>query len=141
MQAFIGNIIMLATYLMFSIYTIKNSKPLAEWIGNRASLQGDINFALNKTELLFALFLGLGIFGLIDEIPSLLSGLYDHIQDNNNYSLDLDLLKPRKDLLITQAVKTALFLILVIYARTFAEYFSSKINNVEPEDEINSKTD
>ena len=139
LEAFIQNIIMIAVYLIFSIYLIKNSKQLAEWISNKASLDSDINLSLNKTELIFALFLGLGIFGLIDELASLIPDLYTYIKENNNVDIGPYIKKPRTVMVATESIKVALFLILIIYAKTFADYFSSRINNIEPEDEINTE--
>ena len=139
LEVFIENIILIATYLLFSIYTIKNSRQLAGWISNRANLQSDINFALNKNELLFAVFLGLGVFGIISELPYLLSDLYSYIKHNNSLATDPDFKKSRIDFIIVNFIKIFLFVILMVYAKVFADYFASRINNTEPEDELGSQ--
>ena len=142
MEAFIENIILIACYLLFSLFTVRNSKQLAGWVSTKANLQSDINFALNKTELLFALFLGLGLYGLIDELPLLLIKGYNFIKEANSHSLmsSLSAEKIPKELVIRKFITVSLFLILVIYAKAFAEFFAAKINNTEPVDEINDVT-
>lgn len=139
LEVFIENIIQIATYLLFSIYTIKNSKQLAGWISNRANLQSDINFALNKNELLYAVFLGLGVFGIISELPSPLSDLYHYIKNNNSLATDPGFKNPQLDFIIVNFIKVFLFVILMVYAKVFADYFSSRINNTEPDDEFGSQ--
>ena len=137
MQAFIENILLLAVYLLYSIFCIKNSKRLAEWISNRASLHADINFALNKKELLFALFLGLGIYGMARELPALLTDVYHIIRESNMRSIEQEYKKSSSERLIIELISFSLFLVLVLYAKTFADFFAARINNTEPADEIN----
>jgi len=141
MQTLISNIILFAIYLLFSMFTIKNSKQLTDCISNRAGLHADINFALNKRELLFALFLGLGIYGLLQEIPAALSNTYEYITESNRLTTDYELSNPKKHQLIIQGIQVALLFILVLYANVFAEFFAAKINNTEPVDEINDNTE
>ena len=62
MSLFIQNILLLTVYLLFTLFSIRNSKQLAEWIGNRTNLHADINFALGARELLFALFIVLELY-------------------------------------------------------------------------------
>ena len=141
MESFIQNIILLALYLLFSMLAIKNSKNLAEWISTKANLNTDINFALDRSALLFALFLGLGIYGLIEQLPLLFTDVYHYMKDSRSLITEFDLKKPQKELLIIQSIKVALYLILVIYARVFAEFFAAKIHNPDPADEINKETE
>ncbi|HMC98667.1 MAG TPA: hypothetical protein VKH37_00890, partial [Ferruginibacter sp.] len=68
MEQFIIKTLMSAGYLIFSILCIGNSKQLAHWVANKASLEADINFNINKTELLFAAFVVIAIYGLIRDI-------------------------------------------------------------------------
>jgi hypothetical protein len=139
MTALIQLIIMLATYLIISIYTIKNSKQLAKSISNKASLQADINFALNKKELLFALLVGLSIYGLIQNVPQLIIELYNYIKGGDKLETSLSsLYLPGKKDLIELGFTVGLYFILLYYANVFAEFLAAKIKNTEPEDEINS---
>lgn len=141
MQAFIENILLLTVYLLFSLFCIKNSKHLAEWIGNKANLHAEINIALDKTSFLYALFIGLGIYGLVKELPVLLIDGFNYIRDRNNSLRLFEESGNPVNEIITAVIKTALFLVMVIYARVFAEFFSAKINNPDPVDEINNTTD
>ena len=142
--AFINNIAFIAVYLLFALLTIRSSKQLAEWISTKADLQGDINFSLKKQELLFVLFLGLGIYGLINELPGVLKDGYDLIRDSNKHPLLDDFVDSKKttnDTFFIELIKSFLFLTLVIYAHVFAAFFARKIDNLEPVDELNNQTE
>lgn len=141
MQSLIGNIILLTVYLLFSMFSIRNSKQLADWISNKADLQADINLSLNKTELLFAFFVGMGLYGLVQELPSLLADGYNYITESNSFQTGLDYRQPGKQQFIIECIQVILFSILLFNASVFAGFFASKINNTEPVDEINSNTE
>ena len=141
MDGFIENILQLTMYLILSIYTIKNSRHFAEWICDKALLNSQVNFALDKTELLFVLFVGLGIYGLITNLPALLVNGYIHIKDSNSNFSDTEFNSQRNGNIIIQLCIVLLFFTLVYYSKVFADFFAGKINNTEPEDDIASKTD
>jgi len=127
-------------YLLSAIYCIKKSKHFALWVSNNANLNGDINFALDKAEILFVLFVGLGLYGFIKQLPPFIVDGYNKIKGSNtNGFITRDIKLPSNSDLISQAIILFLFFVLVYYAKTFADFFASKINNVEPEDEIENK--
>ena len=139
MMSFIQAILLLATYLLLSIYAIKNSKQLAETLANKANLQSNINFALNKKELLYAVFIGLGIYGLIENLPFFLKDIFMYIQENKRpLQLFEEPQSVTKSSLFVQVFKIGLYFVLVYYANVFAEFLAAKIKNTEPVDEINS---
>ena len=142
MEAFIGNILLLSMYLIVAIYAIKHSKHFAERICNNANLNADINFSLNKTELLYVLFTGLGVYGLIKNLPTLIVNGFNHIKNSNSSSLFEDnVTKTEKGDIAIQLITVLLFFILVYYAKVFADFFAAKINNTEPVDEIDNRTE
>jgi len=141
MEGFIGNIIMLSCYSLTAIYAIKNSKQLAGWICDKANLHADINFSLDKTAVLFVLFTGLGVYGLIQILPQLLTDTYHYIKNRNSFAGSLEITYDPKSLdIAVQAIKLLLFFTLVYYANVFSDFLSAKIKNIEPADEINDKT-
>jgi hypothetical protein len=140
MSAFIENILLVSFYLLVSIYAIKNSKHFAEWICNKANLNADINFALDKAELLFVLFLGLGIYGLIKNLPPLLVNGYNYIKSNNGFMTETEMATTAGSNVAIQFVTVFLFTVLIYYAKVFADFAASKINNIEPVDAIAEKT-
>ena len=141
MRGFIQNILLLTAYLLFALFTIRSSKQLAEWISNKANLHAEINFALGARELLYALFIILGTYGLIKSIPSLLADSFDYFKDNSHSLLELQMPKPNKGQLFIQFAKTGLYFVLMVYANVFSQFFADKIKNTEPPDEIVPKTD
>ena len=136
MEAFIQNILVMGIYLITAFYAIKKSKHFAEWICNNAKLDAYINFALDKAELLFVLFVGLGVYGLIKTLPSLLVNLFNRIKSSNNLTLFEETKKITASDIVIEVISLLLFLTLVYYAKIFSDFFAKKINNTEPEDEI-----
>jgi len=136
MQEFIINIINLATYLIIAIYAIKHSKVWAEKLCDKTNFNGDIHFALNKTELIAAIFTGIGVYGLIKVIPLLLSEVYGLTNKAETRSEDLVSLKKYVGINIGYVI---LYIIVLVYAQVFADYLSKKINNTEPPDAIDIK--
>ncbi len=140
LNAFIENILLISMYLIFAIYAIKNSKHLAEWICNKANLHADINFAINTRELLFTVFVGLGVYGLVKELAAFLMMSFRYIRARNSFVEDT-VSSPDMDFDLTvRFISICLFFTLVYYAKVFADFLAGKINNVEPADVIEEKT-
>lgn len=141
MQAFIENIILVSIYLIAAIYCIKHAKQFAGWICDKANLHSDINLSLDKTELLFVLFTGLGVYGLIKTLPLFLINIYGYIKNSNRLAsgAELTAVIPGSDIAV-QAISILLFFSLVYYANVFSDFLSAKIRNTEPDDDINNKT-
>ena len=115
---------MIAFYLIFSIYIIKNSKRVAESICGRANLHGEINLSMNKTELLFALFIGIGIYGLIQNDIGDSQAVYDNMgnfigYDKKSYSTEI----------IVGAAGTAVGVAMALYSI----HFSNKASDLKRE--------
>jgi hypothetical protein len=136
MGQFIENILLVSFYLLVSIYAIKNSKHFAEWICNKANLTADINFALDTRELLFTLFIGLGVYGLIKNLSGFFVMGYRYIRSKNNLEGVHEIPDTIGYDIATHFISVLLFFTLVYYAKVFADFFSSKINNIEPADAI-----
>lgn len=129
------NIIISGSYLFAAWYCIIKSKHFAEWICHNAKLNAEINFALDKVALLFVLFVGLGIYGLIKNLPALLVDAFKLIKKSNSNTF-LETPGPSTPGFIIEVFTVLLFFTLVYYAKVFADFFAGKINNTEPEDEI-----
>ena len=140
MDTLIWNIIISGSYLLAAIYCIKKSKHFAKWICSNENLNAEINFALHKSELLFILFIGLGIYGIITRLPAFMVDSFIYIKSKNNAELFAGTKAVTPTNLVIQLMTLLLFFILVYYAKVFADFFSAKINNVESEDETQNKS-
>lgn len=138
LQAFIQNILLMSTYLIIALYAIKQSRHFALWVTDKADLHANINFSLDKTDLLFVLFIGLGVYGLIKNLPVLLVNGFNIIKEGTHSNYETDYSNAGKGNIAIQIITVLLFFTLVYYARVFADFFASKINNIEPEDEIDN---
>ncbi|MEO6254463.1 MAG: hypothetical protein ABIO79_14215 [Ferruginibacter sp.] len=142
MDELIITILLLAVYLLFTFYSIRNSKQLAGWITDKADLHGEINLKLGTKGLLFTFFIILAVYGLIRDLPWLLKDSYDYIMAFNRNAEEgfVPANKARGGLFI-QFCSTGLFVVLLIYANVFADFFAARIKNQEPPDQIMEKTD
>jgi len=141
MESIVWNIIVSGMYLLAAIYCIKKSKHFAEWICNNGKLDAEVNFALDKSELLFVLFIGLGLYGLIKNLPAFLVDGFNYIKGRNNSSLVEEAKAVSTRNLVIQALTLLSFFVLVYYAKAFSDFFAAKIKNTEPEDLIDIKTE
>lgn len=139
MGEFIENILLVSFYLLVSIYAIKNSKHFAEWICNKANLTADINFALDTRELLFTLFIGLGIYGLIKNLSGFLVLSYRYVRSKNSFEGVHEISDTMGYDIATYFISVLLFFTLVYYANVFADFAAAKIKNIEPVDAIAEK--
>ena len=142
MDELIITILLLAVYLIFSIFCIRNSKQLAGWITDKANLHGEINLKLGTKDILFTFFTVLAVYGLIRDLPWLINDTYNYIKAFNTNAEEgfVPDNKSRGGLFI-QFCSTGLFVVLMIYANVFAEFFAARIKNPEPPEEKKKKTD
>ena len=136
-----ANIIISGSYLGAAFYCISKSKHFAEWICHNAKLNAEINFALDKAALLFILFVGLGIYGIIKNLPGFLVDGFNRIKKSSSNTFLEDSGHVTDASIIIQVFTLLLFFILVYYAKVFADFFAFKIANTEPEDEIAAVTE
>jgi hypothetical protein len=143
MDSFLATFLLYAFYFFAGFLSITKSQPLAVWLCNKANFNGDINLLLDKNDLLFALFTGLGIYGIIQHLPQLLVNGFIKIRSNNNFTIEDSQSRVSNSFLVTELLTLLLFFTLLYYAQVFADYLSKKINNPEPVDEIaeNKTTD
>jgi hypothetical protein len=145
MTPLIWQIALSGGYLLAAFYCVKRSKHFAEWICRNGNLDADINFALDKAELLFALFVGLGIYGLIKHLPMFIVDGFSYLKGRNRSGLSGMFDDGGKEIagsdIIVQLLSLLLFFVLVYYAKVFADFFTAKIKNTEPEDAIDNKTE
>ncbi len=136
MFGFIETILFLAFYLIFSIYIINNSKKIASAKINKAQLNSEININLNKTELLYTVFIAIGLYGMIVNLPSFVRDSYFLIKKSNSDLNSIDAERVTASILFTKGFTIGLFFILLYYADVFSEFLSKKINNKEEVDSI-----
>src|SRR5882757_1512188 len=141
-ESFISSILYMAIYLLIAIYAVKNSKQIAEWICNKSNFEGEVNFNLQKSELLFIVLIAMAIYGLIRTIPSLFLNFYNMTKEKQEFDPSQRYIMPfERDGLFENVCFVALNIIILVYANVFAEFLSKKINNIEPPDAINLKDD
>lgn len=140
METVFWNIAVSGAYLLASLYCIKKSKHFAEWICRNGNLNAEVNFTLDKSELLFLLFVGLGVYGLIKNLPTFLVDGFDYIKGRNNSSLEDPKVVSSRSLII-QALTLLSFFVLVYYSKAFSDFFAAKLKNTEPEDLLDIKTE
>jgi hypothetical protein len=136
MTGFLASLIVYGFYFLTMLLCFKKSKQLSAWICNTTKLETSVSVSLDRTELLFVFFIAFGIYGLVNTLPSLLTQGFFKIKSHNAFATDYILTNTDTADIARLCIKTILYFILVIYARVFAEFFASKINNTEPEDEI-----
>lgn len=136
MDTFVTTFFLYGFYFLAGVLSITKSKPLAVWLCNKANFTGEISFPLSKNDLLFVLFCGLGINGLIQHLPKLLVYGFNKIKNTNTSILDEPTGTVSTSFLVTEFLTSLLFFALLYYARVFADYLSAKINNPDPVDEI-----
>jgi hypothetical protein len=139
MRSFVQNILLLTVYLLFAILSIRNSRRLAEWVSDKASLDGDVNFSLDVRQLLFALFVAFGVYGLMWNLPQLGLDIYDFFKRDRTLPFEDTLSTINKDHLFNQVAKTALFFIVLVYANVFSQFFADKIRKSAPSEETEDK--
>lgn len=141
METLIWKMVVSGSYLLAAFYCIKKSNQFAQWICNNGELNAEVNFALDKSELLFVLFIGLGIYGLTTHVPAFLVAIFKRIKDYNSH-IEIDSLGATgPSNLAVQGITILSLFTLMYYAKTFADFFAAKITNIEPEDAINNKTE
>lgn len=136
MEAFLSTFIIYAFYFIAASFCIKQSKALAAWICNKADFTADINLAIDKKALLYILFIGMGIYGLVQHFPKLLVSAFIKIRSSNSFMPADAIDETSSSGIILQVMTVLLYFVLLYYANVFADFFAGKINNQEPEDEI-----
>lgn len=141
MDTFFGTFILYGFYFLAAVLSITKSKKFAKWLCTKANFNGEITFPLSKNDLLFVLFTGMGIYGIIQHLPKFLVNVFNKIKSSNISMLEETQTVISSSFLITELLSLLLFFTLLYYARIFSDYLSAKINNPDPVDEIGeSKT-
>lgn len=136
MEHFLGTFILYGFYFVAAAVAISKSKQLAAWLCEKADFKGTVYLPLNKKDLLYTLFIGLGVYGLIQQLPKLLVNLFNKIKSRNSFMTDDSIGNLSASYLITEFITVLLFFVLVYYAGVFADLLAGKINNTEPDDSI-----
>lgn len=133
------NFIFIAFYTISGILLIKKSKSIAEKIAHNAKFESPINLQIKNTDVLFVTLIALGLYILITRFPKLVLKIYSHYKqqkesmnfENANYTLPGE---NTFEVLLT----TLMAIVLIVYAKTFTEYLSKKIEHNEL-DELSKK--
>lgn len=135
------NFLYLAFYILGTIILIKRSKGLSEKITEESGLSPAISgLLLNKTDVLQVTLLAMGIYILMTRLPKLFVKAYVAMQeakqplsyDGPNFVLPTESLPEF-------IIASGLAIILIVYARTFAEYLSGYTPDAEIPGEIETQ--
>ena len=139
MRYFIQSTLLLIVYLLFALISIRNSKQIAEWLNDKTGLGGDINFSLDVRQLLFALFVAFGVYGLIWNLPQLVADTYNYFKVERSSGYEPVPSTINKNQLFNQLGRIALFFGLIVYANVFSQFFAAKMRKSEPSAEAGDK--
>ena len=128
----------LIVYVVAILLLINQSKGLALYISEKFDLDQQVKLDQSKNNLLYVLFIGLGIYALIQKLPILFNSLWKIFSHNinNRGLLDIDYEKPDFILL---SIQILLPLLLIIFARDLSNYFSDKISHKDEIEDLASE--
>lgn len=135
-------VITLTLYIILSAILVRRSQQLSHYITGISELSSNIKVEQSKRELLFILFIGIGIFNLLNKLPVLLRNTYNAFTDkiarhglenigHSPYAQTADFTLPIINVLLSVA--------LLLFAKPLSEYFADKISNVDDIEEIGSE--
>lgn len=136
METLLSNLFIFGVYFVIALLFIKKSKNIGEWLAPAAGFGSTEIVKVDKATLLFALFVGMGIYGLVQNLPSLIVSGYNKIKSSDLSDSHIDQQSITGAALATKAFTICLYFVLLYYANVFAEYLSKKVNNTDPVDEI-----
>lgn len=124
-------------YMVFAALLVKNSNTITYYIIDKSEMSEELKLEQSKNNLLYILFVGMGVYNLLRNIPGLLKSLYNYFTDKVSSHGINDLLNPvQKTDYSYQIIETILFIIVIAYAKQLANYFSDKIVHLEEKDAI-----
>ncbi len=136
LEAFLGTFVLYSFYFAAAFICIKKSKYLANWICDKGDFSAAINLAIDKSTMLHIVFVAIGVYGIIENLPELLVTAFTKIKSNNSFmEMDVKLGFSTEDIII-KLLLVLMYFALVYYASFFATYLAAKINNTEPDEEI-----
>lgn len=139
MEYLLSSVILCMIYFLIAWFCIKQSKPIANWICEKGDFTGEVNFSLDKQGMIYVIFIALGIYGIVLHLPRILVDGFNRIRNSNVLMPDESVAVVSSSEIAVRLLSLLMYFVLVFYAGVFADYFSAKISNVEPEDTINEK--
>ncbi len=135
MENFFSIFFLYGSYFLAAFLCISKSGIMANWICSKSSFDGPVHFPADKNSLLYILFIGMGIYGIAQNLPRLLVTGFNKIREHNSF-MPTDDNGAGNTALASQLIMVLLYIALLVYANVFADFFAARINNQEPEDEI-----
>jgi hypothetical protein len=138
-KAVFSNILAGGFYLLIGYFFIFKSGAWSEWALKKSQLKGDLERSPTAFEILFSLFVITGVYGLMNQLPYLINSLYTGFEEKIG--------RPGPDLFRNSHVdnsRAMIFLkilspvLLIVYAKSLASYFSKKIKERSPVEISNS---
>ena len=127
-------------YIIVAIILIKRSGRIADFLCDKTSLSSQIQIKLSRHDLLYVLFIGIGIYGIVQNTPNLLNSVFKELTNkigNRGLNYDTYTRSPDYVLLILKVIIPAL---IIIFSKYLSEYFGNIIINVkEPIDNFGAK--
>lgn len=127
-------LVLFAFYILAGMFIIRRSSPIAEYIVHRSGLHSEVQFTQSKTDLLYCLFIGLGIYNILEKVPILFRNLYLAFSEKVSRStLDTELHSSftKSPGFTIPLINLLLTILLLAFAKDLAIYFAGKITNAD----------
>jgi hypothetical protein len=115
------------SYLVIGFLFVKNFKSWSDWITERSDLVSDIKITASPNDVLYFLFVIVGAFMLLKEIPFSLDKLFTSFEDEvRRRRLNFYQPTPKKTWIVA-IMNVVLPILTILFARNLATYFSGGV--------------
>src|SRR5207237_948029 len=127
-------------YLLVTIILLKKSQSLTRIIIQQTQIDAGIKFDQSRNNLLYALFIGLGMYQLLVSLPAFLKNIFQYFTDKVGRHGMLNLLdKESRPDSTPQIIGILLAVIIILFAKQLANYFSNYAPYMDEEAELGSE--
>lgn len=131
MDTLVITILSIAIYLIACLYGIKYSRSFAERISQKTGADLYLPANMNMKYVFYIVLFSIGLFGIIDKLPTFLTNTYTYIKSRNSL-MEAELVNESNGAtLLTEFITLAIYLILMVYGHVFAELLDKRIDKVE----------
>ncbi len=131
-----------AGYLTIGYFFIANSLQWSKWCAEKSNLDSDFKIVSSVHNILYVLFIIIGSYALMKNIPFFLDKLY--LSFTGKVSVSTSSTSPSRTSLMTSFLTVLVPTIVILSAKNCADYFAKKIDstdNVEITENKDSSTD
>jgi len=115
-----------AVSLIVGLIIVKQSKPIAVYISDKANFTAEIKIITDTKELLCLFILFLALSSLLTNIPSFISDILDLFTASNKNILSSSYTQKKVNW-VTSILEIALPCLIIVYARPLSNYFSKNL--------------